>query len=118
MDNKFRFLDRILLPALFFLMLFGLVGQCDAQDYGHHHNGRWHSHPHTDYHYHNNYRRPSVGYRPVITWIPSGTWMNVGPVTVSPDRRYVRMGINVGFSHISGYNTFNYRTGESRRYRR
>lgn len=118
MNNKFYFLDRIdklfVLPVLFFLMLFVLAGKCDGQDYGHHHNGRWHSHPHTHYHYH----RPNVGYRPVITWVPSGTWMNVGPVVVSRDRRYVRMGMNVGFSHISGYSTFNYRTGESRRYGR
>ena len=55
----------------------------------------------------------NVGYRPVITWLPQGTSMGVG-ATVSPDRRYVRIGVNANFSGITGVNTFNYATGESK----
>lgn len=120
MNNKFYFFDRIdklfLLPALFILMLFSLASKSDAQDFRHHHNGRWHSHPHTHYHYH----QPNIGYAPVVQWFPSGTWMNMGPVNAYQinGKRYVRFGINIGFSRYQGYNTFNYNTGKSRYYRR
>lgn len=53
--------------------------------------------------------RPPVGYFPVIQWYPQGTWMYVGPVVVSPDRRYVRFGVNAGFSEYRGFETFNFR---------
>jgi hypothetical protein len=55
----------------------------------------------------------NVGYRPIITWIPEGVGMYVGPVLVSPDRRYVRFGINMNFSSIKGFSTFNMGTGET-----
>ena len=61
-------------------------------------------------------RHRSVGYRPIITWLPQGTMMSAGPVIVSPDRRYVRVGINTSFSSVTGFHTFNYHTGQSRWY--
>lgn len=62
--------------------------------------------------------RPPVGYFPVVQWYPTGTWMNVGPVFVSPDRRYVRFGINAGFSEYRGFDTFNFYNGQTRNYGR
>ena len=58
----------------------------------------------------------NVGYRPIITWIPEGVEMHVGPVLVSPDRRYVRFGVNMNFSSIKGFSTFNMGTGETNWY--
>lgn len=55
----------------------------------------------------------NVGYMPVIAWFPNGTMFNVGPVAVSADRRYVRIGISMGFSQVTEVNTFNFYTGES-----
>ena len=55
-------------------------------------------------------RRPrDVGFRPVITWLPQGASLNVGPVIVSEDRRYVRMTLNPFFSQITGFKTFSFR---------
>ena len=85
-----------------------------AQNGWHQHNGRWHAHPHNAFHRH--YPSQRVAYYPIIQWYPQGAWMNVGPVLVSPDRRYVRMGVNFGFSSITGYSTFNYHTGQSKRH--
>jgi len=99
---------NFILIAIFSVIgLFG--GEALAQQQGgwHHHNGQWHNHPHTQYHYHN------IGYYPVVQWFPTGTMLNVGPVVVSPDRKYVRFGINANFSSFRGYSTFNYRTGQS-----
>lgn len=53
-----------------------------------------------------------VGYQPQIIWLPQGTYFGVGNVYVSPNRRYVRMGINVGFSSIPRVDTFNFVTGQ------
>lgn len=55
-----------------------------------------------------------VGYRPIIGWLPSGPQMNVGPVAVSHDRRYVRIPIQPFFSSIGPVHTFNYATGQYR----
>ena len=53
----------------------------------------------------------SVGYRPVITWLPEGTIMGVrGHVT--PDRKRVIIGGHFGFYGIQGVRTFNFVTGE------
>lgn len=85
---------------------------CSAHDkVPHHHNGQWHTHPHNSYHYHNR-----VMYYPQVQWFSYGTHLNVGPVFVCPDRRYIRTGIGVGFSTYQGFNTFNYRTGQSKWY--
>ena len=62
--------------------------------------------------FHNRVLR-NVGYRPIITWIPEGVGMHVGPVIVSPDRKYVRLGINMNFSSIKGFSTFNMGSGKS-----
>ena len=51
----------------------------------------------------------NVGYRPIISWLPQGTAASFGPVVVSEDRRYIRMGINIGFSSIKSVSTFSYR---------
>lgn len=67
--------------------------------------------------YHNRWNRPMppmppvppVGYFPVVQWYPYGTWMHVGPVIVSPDRRYVGFGISAGSSRYHGFETFNFR---------
>jgi len=103
-----------LIAAIICLIFTPLIGAQD--EFRHHHNGQWHSHPHTNYHYH----YPNTGYRPVVQWFPSGTWMNVGPVNAYQvnGRRYIRFGVNYGFSRYQGYSTFNYRTGETRHYRR
>lgn len=50
-----------------------------------------------------------VGYMPVIMWFPQGMQLNVSPVMVSPNRRYVTIGINMGISHITEVHTFTYR---------
>lgn len=55
-----------------------------------------------------------VGYRPIIGWLPSGPQLNVGPVSVSADRRYVRIPIQPFFSSIGPVHTFNYATGQYR----
>jgi sortase (surface protein transpeptidase) len=61
--------------------------------------------------YHNRWNKPAmpippIGYFPIIQWYPYGTQMDVGPVFVSPDRRYVRFGINAGFSRYDGFETY------------
>lgn len=61
--------------------------------------------------------RPPVGYYPVIGWVPQGLNVNFGPVAISPDRRYVRFGINASFYHIPEIHTFNFYTGQSGRIR-
>ena len=53
---------------------------------------------------------------PIVYWGSYGTNMVVGPVFISPDRRYVNFGINVGFSQYNGFSTFNYSTGETKFY--
>jgi hypothetical protein len=59
---------------------------------------------------------PHVTYVPVVQWYPTGTWLNVGPVVVSPDRRYVRLGINAGFTDYYGVSTFNFYNGQTNFY--
>jgi hypothetical protein len=56
-----------------------------------------------------------VGYRPIISFFPQGDMMTVGPVIVSPDRRYVRIGISAARTGIGHVYTFNFSTGEYRR---
>ena len=55
----------------------------------------------------------AVGFRPIVTWLPTGTNFTASAV-VSPDRRYVRMSLSPFFSSIPRVDTFNYRTGQSR----
>lgn len=60
-------------------------------------------------------QRNNVGYAPVITWLPQGTQLNAGAV-VSPDRRHVRVNAQPFFSSIPYVDTFNFNTGQTRRY--
>jgi|TARA_R110000765_G_scaffold18989_1_gene50385 hypothetical protein len=53
-----------------------------------------------------------VGYHPIITWLPQGTTMSTGPVIVSPDRRYVRVGISASNMGVGAVHTFNFSTGQ------
>ena len=54
-----------------------------------------------------------VGYHPIISIIPKGTMMRTGSVIVSPDRRYVRVGISTYQMDIGAVHTFNFSTGAS-----
>ena len=53
-----------------------------------------------------------VGYHPIISIIPQGDTMMAGPVIVSPDRRYVRVGISASQMGIGAVHTFNFSTGK------
>jgi hypothetical protein len=55
--------------------------------------------------------RGAVGYRPVITTIPSGAQFNTNAV-ISADRRYVRVSPAPTFTQITEVNTFNFVTGQ------
>lgn len=63
------------------------------------------------------YYAPAIGYVPVVTWLPEGVGLTAQAV-VSPDRRHVRMSVVPFFSSIGPVYTFNYLTGETRRYDR
>jgi hypothetical protein len=56
--------------------------------------------------------RGAVGYRPVITVIPTGANFSSNAV-ISADRRYVRVSPSPTFSQITGVSTFNFVTGNS-----
>lgn len=107
-------MKKYLLILLFLVLGFVFANTASAQDFWHHHNGVWHNHQHTTYHYHyyNN-----VGYYPVVQWYPEGVWMNVGPTYVLPNGN-VRFGMNIGFSSYRGYSTFNFANGQTGRFRR
>ena len=55
-------------------------------------------------------RGQAVAYDPQIGLIPSGATMTVTPV-VSPDRRYVRLGVNVFFNELNSLQTFSFPGG-------
>ena len=57
--------------------------------------------------------RRAVGYHPIISILPQGDTMMAGPVIVSPDRRYVRVGISYSNMSIGAVHTFNFSTGAS-----
>jgi len=54
----------------------------------------------------------AVGYHPVISILPQGNMMTAGPVIVSPDRRYVRVGISYSNMSIGAVYIFNFSTGQ------
>ncbi len=54
-----------------------------------------------------------LGYMPVVTWLPEGTWFGAG-ATVSPDGRYVRTSVNPFYSSVGPVYTYNLNTGETR----
>ena len=53
-----------------------------------------------------------VGYHPIISILPQGNSMTAG-IVVSPDRRYVRVGISAIDTSIGAVHTFNFSTGEA-----
>lgn len=57
--------------------------------------------------------RAAPGFRPLITTLPSGVSMGASAV-VSPDRRYVRIGVTAFQSSVGPVRTFNMKTGETR----
>ena len=56
---------------------------------------------------------PRNGFRPIVTWLPTGTNFSARAV-VSADRRHVRMSLAPFFSSIPRVDTFNYSTGHYR----
>ena len=58
-------------------------------------------------------RNRSVGYHPIISVLPQGHSMVAGPVILSPDRRYARIGISYSNMSIGAVHTFNFSTGAS-----
>jgi hypothetical protein len=57
-------------------------------------------------------RNRSVGYYPIISVLPQGNSMTAGPVILSPDRRYARIGISYSNMSIGAVHTFNFSTGK------
>ena len=57
-------------------------------------------------------RNRSVGYYPIISVLPQGHSMTAGPVILSPDRRYARIGISYSNMSIGAVHTFNFSTGK------
>ena len=53
-----------------------------------------------------------VGYHPIISILPQGNSMAAGPVILSPDRRYARIGISYSNTSIGAVHTFNFSTGK------
>jgi len=49
-----------------------------------------------------------VGFQPVISILPKGAYLSVGPVTISSDRRYVKVGLTPFFSDIGRVDTFTF----------
>ncbi|MCL4202546.1 MAG: hypothetical protein KJ000_08615 [Pirellulaceae bacterium] len=58
-------------------------------------------------------RYNSVGYMPVIGWLPEGTHLGASAV-VSPDRRYVRVSPTPFFSSVGPVYSYNLNTGQTR----
>ena len=56
----------------------------------------------------------AVGYYPIISVLPQGHSMVAGPVILSPDRRYARIGISYSNMSIGAVHTFNFSTGASK----
>ena len=57
-------------------------------------------------------RNRAVGYHPIISILPQGNMMTAGPVILSPDRRYARIGISYSNMSIGAVHTFNFSTGK------
>jgi hypothetical protein len=53
-----------------------------------------------------------VGYHPIISILPQGNSMTAGPVILSPDRRYARIGISYSNTSIGAVHSFNFSTGK------
>jgi len=57
----------------------------------------------------NAYGGGAVGFRPVITILPTGISLSAFGVSVSADRRYVRIGVSPSFSAVGSVSTFSFR---------
>jgi hypothetical protein len=103
---------RNFLILIVMLGAFMFASQANAQHPNHGWNNGFNN-PYYEYYY----RPPVVGYRPVITWLPSGTSLSIGnpQVYTYGGRRYVRFGVNAGFYNVQRVDTFNFVTGEYRR---
>jgi hypothetical protein len=55
--------------------------------------------------------RGAVGYRPVLSTLPTGAFMNVTSAVISADRRYVRVAPSPNFTQVTEVNTFNFVLG-------
>jgi len=51
-----------------------------------------------------------VGYMPVVTWMPEGTWFGAS-ANISPDGRYVQIGANPVYSSVGPVYTYNLSNG-------
>ena len=51
-----------------------------------------------------------VGYMPVVTWLPEGTWFGAG-ANISPDGRYARINANPFYSSVGPVYTYNLNNG-------
>jgi hypothetical protein len=58
------------------------------------------------------FMRGAVGYRPVLTTLPTGASMFVQTAVISADRRYVRVSPSPNFTQVTEVNTFNFVTGQ------
>src|SRR5205085_7578794 len=56
--------------------------------------------------------RGAVGYRPVLTTLPTGAFMTVSSAVISADRRYVRVSPSPNFTQVTEVNTFNFVLGQ------
>ncbi len=54
-----------------------------------------------------------VGYMPVVTWLPEGTWFGAG-ANISPDGRYVQVNANPYYSSVGPVYTYNLNNGATR----
>ena len=63
-----------------------------------------------DCNHNRNYHRPQqrVYYYPQTQWYFSGPNLSIYGARVSPNRRYVRFGINMNFNSYQGYQNYNY----------
>jgi hypothetical protein len=55
--------------------------------------------------------RGAVGYRPVLTTLPTGAFMTVSSAVISADRRYVRVAPSPNFTQVTDFSTFNFVAG-------
>lgn len=88
---------------------FCLMASCvNAQDLYYNYGGNpyYPSNYYRDVYRYDYYQPRVVGYAPIVQWIPQGTYLNVAPAIVTPDRRRVILGINAGFYNINGVDTY------------
>jgi Mg-chelatase subunit ChlD len=55
--------------------------------------------------------RGAVGYRPVLSTLPTGAFLTVSSAVISADRRYVRVAPSPNFTQVLDFSTFNFVQG-------